>query len=363
MADKKFLILVINPGSTSTKYAVFENEKSLFEQTVRHPLEDFTNCSTVADQKDVRMRYIMDSLKEKGIKLEDISAVVGRGGLVAPLASGTYAVNEVMLKDLYGPGAARHASCLGGIIAHEMSVKYNIPAFVVDPVVVDEMIPEARLSGIPQVERVSVFHALNTKAVARLCAKDLDIEYNDARFVVCHMGGGITTGAHRYGRVIDVTNGIAGEGAFSPERSGGLYVQNIVEMSFSGEWQKADLLAFTNKNGGIKAYLGINDMREVEARVMKGDPEATLVLRAMVFQIAKDIGSMIAALDGRCDAVILTGGIAFSGMICGMIKQHVELMAPVKVYPGELEMEALAWGGLRVLRGEEKAANYTGYDK
>ncbi|MDR1124490.1 MAG: butyrate kinase [Deltaproteobacteria bacterium] len=361
MVNEKFLILVINPGSTSTKFALFENEQALFERTVRHPPEDFADCASITEQHDVRLRYIMDALRERDIRLENLSAVVGRGGMIAPLASGTYAVNELMLEDLHGEVAGLHASCLGAIIAADIAGKYNIPSFVVDPAVVDEMIPEARLSGLPQIPRESLFHALNTKAVGRLCAREMGMDYNDARFVICHMGGGITTSAHRYGRVIDATHGMYGEGAFTPERSGLVYGRGLIEMAFSGNYSKQELLALMQRNGGIKAYLGLNDMREVEQRVMRGEAEATLVLRAMIHQLSKDIGGMIAVLGGRCDAAILTGGIAFSAMIVSMIKEYVAPMAPLKVYPGELEMEALAQGGLRVLRGEEKAAVYAGY--
>jgi butyrate kinase len=362
MAEHKHLILVINPGSTSTKFAVFENEKSLFEKTVRHPPEDFAGCARIKDQKDIRLKYISEALKENRIALESINAVVGRGGIVAPLPSGTYAVNEKMLQDLTDEnGAANaHASCLGGIIAAEMAKTYKIPAFVVDPVVVDELIPEARISGVPEIERTPTFHALNTKAVARLAAKDLGMKYADARFVLVHMGGGVSVGAHRYGSIIDVNNAVTGEGPFSPERSGGLPCAALIEMCFSGKYTKDRLLGFLQKNGGIKAYLDTNDMREVEKRSQEGDAGAILVFNAMAYQIAKEIGAMVAVLEGRADAIILTGGIAYSNTFTGMIKKYVDRLAPVRVYPGELEMEALAWGALRVLRGEEKPSEYTG---
>ncbi|MDR2892692.1 MAG: butyrate kinase [Deltaproteobacteria bacterium] len=356
-ADKK-LILVINPGSTSTKFAVFENEKSIFEKTIRHPQEDFADCPGVKDQKAVRLRYISEALAEKGISLDKLSAVVGRGGIIKPMTSGTYNVDEKMLKDLLSGGAAAHASCLGGIIASEISAKYNIPAFVVDPVVVDELEPEARISGHPDVPRVSVFHALNAKAVARLCAKDMGLRYEDARFIVAHMGGGVTVGAHRYGRVIDVTNGINGEGPFSPERSGAIPLVPVIEKCFEGKMKKEEIVGWFQKNGGVKAYLGLNDMRDVEAKANGGDEKAQLILKAMAYQISKEIGAMVAVLEGRCDAIILTGGIAYSNQFNAMIKQYVDRLAPVRAYPGELEMEALAWGGLRVLRGEEKARDY-----
>jgi butyrate kinase len=358
MSSAKHLILVINPGSTSTKFAVFENESSVFDKTIRHPPEDFSNCPDIKSQKEVRLRYIYETLKEKGFALSEFDTVVGRGGITRPLSSGTYAVNETMLKDLMSGPASAHASCLGGIIAAEIAGRHNIPAFVVDPVVVDELMPEARLSGIPAIPRTSIFHALNAKAVARLCARDMGLRYEDARFVVAHLGGGITVGAHCYGQVIDVTNGIDGEGPFSPERCGSAPVVPVIELCFSGKLQKEELIAWFQKNGGIKAYLGLNDMREVESRASGGDEKALLVLKAMIYQISKDIGAMAVALQGRVDAIILTGGIAHSNQFTAGIKQYVDRLAPVRTYPGELEMEALAWGGLRVLRGEEKAREY-----
>jgi butyrate kinase len=361
MADK-YLILAINPGSTSTKFAVFENETSIFEKTIRHPPEDFAKCVKIKDQKSVRLKYILDALKEKGIALESLKAVVGRGGIIAPMASGTYDVNEKMLQDLTeeNGSASAHASCLGGIIAADMAKTYKISAFIVDPVVVDEFIPEARISGIPDIERISVFHALNTKAVARLVAKGMGMKYEEGRFVLVHMGGGVTVGAHRYGQVIDVTNGITGEGPITPERSGALPCEPLIQLCFSGKYTKEQLLGFVQKNGGIKAYLGTNDMRDVEKMSANGDAKATLILNAMAYQVAKDIGAMVAALEGRVDAIILTGGIAYSNLFNGLIKKFVDRLAPVRAYPGELEMEALAWGALRVLRGEEKASTYTG---
>ncbi|MDR2826307.1 MAG: butyrate kinase [Deltaproteobacteria bacterium] len=362
MADNKYLILAINPGSTSTKFAVFENDKSIFEKTVRHPPEDFAKCVQIKDQKNIRLKYIMDALKEKSLGLEAFQAVVARGGITAPVPSGTYDVNEKMLHDLTDEkgGASAHASCLGGIIAADIAKNYKIPAFIVDPVVVDELIPEARISGIPEIERKPTFHALNTKAVARLIAKQMGMNYNEARLVVVHMGGGVTIGAHRYGKVIDVNNAVTGEGPFSPERSGALPAAPLIEMCFSGKYTKDQLLAFLQKSGGIKAYLNTNDMRDVEKLSGEGDAKATLLLNAMAYQIAKEVGAMVAALEGRVDAIILTGGIAYSNLINGLIKKYVDRFAPVRSYPGELEMEALAWGALRILRGEEKPSVYTG---
>lgn len=358
MADKKFLMLIINPGSTSTKFAIFEDDKSLFEKTIRHPLEDFKDCPGVKDQKSIRMRYVLDAMKENGFSPEKLDAVVGRGGITKPLNSGTYAVNDEMIKDLQSGAASAHASCLGGLMADDIAKQYKIPSFIVDPVVVDELEPIARLTGIPEIKRTSVFHALNAKAVARVCASELGMNYDDARFVVAHLGGGVTVSTHRYGRVIEISHGIDGQGPITPERCGTVPVQGIVDMCFSGKYTKEQISAYCQKSGGIKAYLGLNDMREVEALIDKGDANALLIYDAMAYSICKEIGAQCAVLEGRVDAIILTGGLAYSKRFCGMIKQRVDSFAPIHVYPGEFEMEALAAGGLRVLRGEEKAATY-----
>lgn len=360
MTDKK-LILVINPGSTSTKFAVFEDERPLFEETVRHPAEDFAGCERIADQREVRMRYITEALRRHDLPLERLDAVVGRCGIVAPLSSGTYEINDLLLEDLHGPQAAIHAACLGGIIARGLGDQFGLPSYVVDPVTVDEIIPEARISGIPDIPRLSNFHALNSKAVARLCAGDLGLDYDDARIVTCHMGGGVTVAAHRYGQTIDTTHGIAGEGPFSPERCGEVYGQSLVEMSFSGQYTKEQILAYLQRDGGIKAYLGVNDMREVERMIAEGHEKARLILTAMAYQVSKTIATMVVALEGRVDAIALTGGIAYSKLFTDLVKKYVGSLAPVRLYPGELEMEALAGGALRVLRGQERAKTYQGF--
>lgn len=358
MNNQNFLILVINPGSTSTKFGLYENETPLFEETVRHPESDFASCQSIFDQKDVRAAYMFNVLKERNINPASINAVVGRGGLVAPLDSGTYTVNDKMLRDLTRGIAGSHASCLGGILAHELSKEYGIPAFVVDPVVVDEMEPYAKLTGIPGIERRSVFHALNSKAVARQCAESIGSRYEDSRFVIAHMGGGITVSAHRYGRVIDVNDALSGEGAFTPERCGSVPLEPVIEMCFSGQYAKNDILAMCNKRGGVRAYLGTNDMREVETMIKHGDDYAALVMDSMAYQVAKEIGAMIVALEGRVDGIILTGGMAWSMRFTGAIKQRVDQMAKVYTYPGEHEMIALALGGLRILQGKELPAIY-----
>ncbi len=358
VTDRVFRILVINPGSTSTKTAVYENEEELVVTSFRHSRAELDAAGSILNQKELRMGYIFQMLKENDIPLESLDAVVGRGGLVQPIDSGTYLINQRMLDDLIHSAADVHASALGGIIAHEIATRVGIPGYVVDPIVVDEMEPVAKLTGIPGIERRSVFHALNQKAVARRCAADMGMKYEDGRFIVAHMGGGITVGAHRYGRVIDVNDGIAGEGPFTPERCGQVPIQQLISMCFSGEYTEDELLKMARTTGGMYAYLGTNDLQKCERLIREGDEYAALVLESMAYQVSKEIGAMFAALEGRVDAIILTGGLAYSTRFTGVIKQRVGLIAPVKIYPGEDEMLALAQGVLRVLRGEERVMTY-----
>ncbi|MDR1916651.1 MAG: butyrate kinase [Synergistaceae bacterium] len=355
---ESFLILAINPGSTSTKTAIYRDEEALDVSVISHVPEEFAQCSGLIDQKPIRMKSIIEILAQNNINMESLDAVVGRGGLVKPIKSGTYTVNDEMIRDLSTDFALTHASALGGIIAAEIGRAYNIPAFVVDPVVVDEMEPYARVSGIPEISRRSVFHALNTKAVARRCAADIGKKYNECRFVVAHMGGGISVGAHKYGMVVDVNDALYGEGPFSPERCGGLPVEQVVQMCFSGKYSKEEMIAFTVKKGGMRAYLGTNDLRTAEKNIAEGDEKSALIVDAMAYQVAREIGSMGAVLEFKIDAVILTGGLARSRRFTDQIKQRLESVSSVMVYPGEDEMTALALGALRVLRKEERAAVY-----
>ena len=311
------------------------------------------------DQKEIRFKYILKMLETGDIKISSLDAVVGRGGIIKPIDSGTYLVNEKMKKDLIGGFATVHASALGGLIAAEFGERYHIPAYVVDPIVVDEMEPLAKLSGIPGIERQSIFHALNTKSVARKCAHLLGTTYEDGRFVVAHMGGGITVGAHRYGRVIDVNDGISGEGPFSPERCGSVPLGAVIEMCYSSKFSKDEMMAFLSKSGGMLAYLGTNDMKLVEKSIREGDEYAALVMDSMAYQVSKEIGAMVAVLEGRLNGIILTGGLAYSNRFTASIKQRVDQIAPVITYPGENELSALAEGTLRVLRGQERVAEYT----
>jgi butyrate kinase len=354
-----FRVLALNPGSTSTKFSVYDDEKPVITKTIHHDEGLLSGFDSILEQKDMRRDCIMKSLDEWGIELSSIDAIAGRGGLLKPIESGTYLINSRMLEDLHSSTASIHASSLGAIIAAEMAGRFTIPAYVVDPVVVDEMDRNAKLTGMPGVERSSVFHALNQKAIARRLAAELGMTYENARFVVAHLGGGITVGAHRYGRVIDVNDALSGEGPFTPERSGGIPAIPLINMCFSGEYTEREMIEKITRKGGIQGYLGTSDLRNVQKMINDGDEFAALVLDSMAYQVSKEIGAMAAVLEGLVDAVILTGGLANSTRFTGAIKQRVDKLAPVHVFPGEDEMLALVGGVLRVLRGEEKPALYS----
>ncbi|MBC6695720.1 butyrate kinase [Terrisporobacter mayombei] len=355
---EKYKILTINPGSTSTKIAVFENEELIYEKTLRHSSEEISKYDNISDQFKFRKDVIEEALKEANLEVQDLSAIVGRGGLLKPIVGGTYKVSDLMVEDLKIGVLGQHASNLGGIIARQMADEVAIPSFIVDPVVVDEMEDIARISGVPEIPRISIFHALNQKAIGRRAAKDMDKKYEDCNFLIVHMGGGVTVGAHKKGKVIDNTNGLDGEGPFSPERSGGLPVGGLMRLCYSDELTKEEIGKRIKGNGGVVAYLGTNDIREVEEMISNGDKKAELIYNAMVYQICKEIGAYATVLKGDVDAIILTGGIAYSSRIREEIEDRVKFIAPVKAYPGEDEMIALAQGGLRVLRGEEEALDY-----
>lgn len=353
-----FRILTINPGSTSTKIAVYEDEKPVLTETLRHQAEEISKYGSINEQFDFRKEAILNILKEKGFDLRTLNAIAGRGGLLKPLRSGTYTVGEAMLKDLKSAVGGQHASNLGGIIAYEIASGLNIPAFIVDPVVVDEMDDVARFSGMPEIQRRSIFHALNQKAVAKRYAKEKGARYEDLNLIIAHLGGGISVGAHKDGRVIDVNNALDGEGPFSPERAGSLPVGELIKLCFSGKYTQNELMKKIVGQGGYVAHLGTNDGREVERRVKEGDKSAELIFNAMAYQISKEIGSRAAVLSGDVDAVILTGGLAYNKGLVEQIKERVGFISDVVVYPGEDELLALAEGALRVLRGEEVAREY-----
>lgn len=353
-----YRLLIINPGSTSTKIGVYEDENQILEETLRHSSEEVSKYATIFDQFEFRKEVILNVLKEKDFDINTLDAVVGRGGLLKPIPGGTYRVNDVMLRDLKIGVQGQHASNLGGIISNEIAKSLNIPAFIVDPVVVDEMEDVARISGIPEIQRVCIFHPLNQKAVARRYAKEHGKKYEDLNVIVAHMGGGISVGAHKNGRVIDVNNALDGEGPFSPERSGGLPVGDLVKLCFSGKYTYEEIKKMITGKGGLVAHLNTNDVREVLAAAKAGDKKAELLFEAMGYQVAKEIGKCATVLSGKVDAILLTGGIAYGKEITDYIKDRVEFIAPVVIYPGEDELLALAQGGLRVLNGEEEARLY-----
>jgi len=351
-------ILAINPGSTTTKISLFQGEAELFTQTITHKIEELSRFNKASDQDLYRMEIIITYLREQKAPLDLIKAVVGRGGLLRPIEGGTYTVNDQMVADLKKGIMGDHPSNCGGLIAYAISKALGCQAFIVDPVVVDEMEPIAKISGMPLIQRKSIFHALNQKAVAREAAKQLEKNYRDVNLIVAHMGGGITVGAHRKGRVVDVNNGLDGDGPFSPERSGSVPVGDLVKTAFSGTYTLPEMKKLIKGLGGMVAYLGTNDLRIVEEWVNKGDSKAELIYTAMAYQISKEIGALASVLCGEVDAIVLTGGIARSEKFIGIIKKHTSFIAPVLVYPGEQEMRALALGGLRVLSGEEEAKIY-----
>ncbi|WP_297426788.1 butyrate kinase [Clostridium sp.] len=353
-----YKLLIINPGSTSTKISVYEDEKEIFGETLRHSSEEIGKYEHISDQQNFRTEVILKMLEDNKIDIKGVDAVVGRGGLLKPIISGTYKVNDNMLKDLKESVNGEHASNLGAIIANEIAGSIDKPAFIVDPVVVDEMEEIARLSGIPELPRKSIFHALNQKAVAKKYAKEYGLNYEDVNVIVAHMGGGVSVGAHKKGKIIDVNNALDGEGPFSPERSGNVPSGDLARMCFSRKYTLEEILKKITGKGGFVAYLNTNDARIVENAVLEGDPKAKLVHDAMGYQVAKDIGAAATVLSGKVDAIILTGGMAYGKPIVNLISERVSFIAPIVVYPGEDEMLALAQGVIRVLNGEEEVKEY-----
>jgi butyrate kinase len=352
------LLLIINPGSTSTKIAVYEDEREVLSENISHSAEELAPYNKIVDQKGFRKDIILRALRDKGIEPSALSAVVGRGGLLVPIPSGVYRVNDRMLEDLYQGVQGEHASNLGGLIADEIARPLGLPAFIVDPVVVDELEDWARLCGVPEIRRRSIFHALNHKYTARLAARELGRSYESLNLIVCHLGGGVTVGAHKKGRVVDVNNGLNGEGPITPERAGTVPAGDLVALAFSGKCAEKDLKKMLTGRGGMVAHLGTNDMRETLKSIAAGDEKAKLVFTAMINTVAKQIGACAAVLKGEVDGIVLTGGLANASEFIDRIKERVQFLGRVFVFPGENEMIALAQAGLRVLRGEEEARTY-----
>ncbi len=352
-------ILAINPGSTSTKVAVYNNTKSAFLKNIKHSAEDLSGFSRITDQYEFRKKFIIDELQDAGIDITSVNAVIGRGGLVKPIPSGVYEVNKAMLNDLRKGYLGEHASNLGGLIASDIAG--TIPyarAFIADPVVVDELQDEARIAGHPLFERRSIFHALNHKAIGRTHAESIDKRYDELNLIIAHLGGGISVGAHKKGRVIDVNNALDGEGPFSPERSGTLPAGSLARICYDSKYSLEDVMKIITGHGGFMAYFNTNDAYEIEIRAKDGDPKAILMQNAMSYQIGKEIGAMSAVLKGEVDAIILTGGIAHNPLLVSYVRDMVAYIAPVVIYPGEDEMKALAMNVLMVLTGKMKAKVY-----
>jgi butyrate kinase len=352
MEVKMYKILAINPGSTSTKISLYEDEKEVFVETLRHTDTELGEYKSVPDQFEFRKNKVLDFLEKNNYKVEELSAVVGRGGLLPPVKSGAYKVNEAMVDLLKNRPRVEHASNLGGIIAYEIAKSIDVDAYIYDSVAVDEMKPIAKVTGIPEIERPSLLHALNMRACAIKAAKDMDKKYEDCNFIVAHLGGGITLSVHEKGAMIDLISD--DEGPFSPERAGRVPAREMNNLCFSGKYNKKEISKKLSGNGGLKAYLNTVDAREVEKMIAEGNEQAKLLYEAMAYQISKGIGELATVLKGHMEAIILTGGLAYSEMLTSMIKERVGFIGNVIVMPGENEMEALTYGTLRVLRGEEK---------
>lgn len=351
-----YKIVVINPGSTSTKVAFFEDEREVVRETITHDVSFLSQFDKIFDQYEFRKRAVLEFLEKNNINLNELSCVVGRGGVIHPVPAGTYIVNEKMIEDLKN-APIEHASNLGAVIAYEITKPLGIPAFIVDPVVVDEFIPLARVSGLKEIERKSRLHALNMRRVAIQRAKEKGGKLSDFNFIVGHIGGGISIAPFMKGRIVDVNDASSG-GPFSPERAGGLPSGDLVKMCYLGKYTKKEIKKKLMGKGGVVAYLGTNDMREVEKRIDEGDEFAKLIFEAMAYQIAKEIGRDAAVLKGDVDEILLTGGVVNSKRLVELIKERVSFIAPIVLFPGERELEALALGALRVLRKEEEAKIY-----
>jgi len=352
-------ILAINPGSTSTKIAVYVGTNPVFIQTIRHSETELQKFARVTDQFQFRKELICKELKEADIRIDLIRIVMGRGGVIKPVESGVFAVNEKMLHDLRDCVYGEHASNLGGLIAWDIAQSLpDAKAYIANPVVVDELADIARISGHPLLPRRSIFHALNQKAVARQHSKSIMRKYEELNLIVVHLGGGITVGAHKHGRVVDVNQGLDGDGPFSPERSGTLPMGDMVRLCFSGEYSEEEILKMITGKGGMVAYLGTNSAYEVEKRAAEGDTKAKLIYDAMAYQVAKEIGSMAAVLSCDVDGVLITGGIAYDKYFINQVISYVHRIAPVHVYPGEDEMKALAMIALRVVKEETEVKVY-----
>lgn len=351
-------ILVINPGSTSTKVAVYNDAKPMLLRSIKHTMEELSQFHDVMEQFEFRKQLIISDLKQMGCEF-NFSAVVGRGGLAKPVEGGVYEINEKMIADTKADHPHRHACDLGCIISYEIAK--GIPgcrSFIADPGVVDELNDYARISGSPLMNRACIWHALNQRAIARRYANEIGKEYEDLNLIICHLGGGISIAAHEHGKAVDANNALDGEGPFSPERAGSLPAADLIRLCFSGQYTEQQLLKRVAGSAGLIAHLGTNDMQEIEQRIAAGDKHAELVVDAMIYHTAKNIVAEGAVLCGKVDAILLTGGMARSHYVISRLRQRIDFLAPTHCYPGEDEMEALAHNALAVLTGEREAKEY-----
>lgn len=352
-------ILVINPGSTSTKMAVYEDETPILQRSITHSADELSQYGDVTEQQEFRRELVLNELEQNGIPLR-FDAVIGRGGLVKPLSGGVYEINQRMIDDTrYGCVMHNHACNLGCLIAHEIAA--SIPgcrSFIADPGVVDELSPYARISGSPLMPRIAIWHALNQRAIARRYAREIGREYEDLNLIICHLGGGISVAAHEKGKAIDANNALDGEGPFSPERAGSLPAADLIRLCFSGKYNEKQLLKRIAGKAGLAAHLGTTDMREIVERIRQGDEHAQLIVNAMLYHVAKNIAAESAVLCGEVDAILLTGGLAHSDYVVEELHRRIGFLAPVYVFPGENEQEALALNALAVLRGKREAKIY-----
>ena len=355
-----YRVLAINPGSTSTKIAVFDDIDPVFELTLRHDPAELEPYGGIIEQYDFRKTLVLEAMEAHNVPASSLHAVIGRGGLVRSVSGGTWEISENMLRDLKDPSlwGRIHASNLGAFIAQAIAGELGIPSYIVDPVVVDEFDDIARISGIKEIERKSLFHALNIRYIHRLVAKELGKSYDEINCIGVHMGGGISICAIKAGRCVDVNNALLGMGAFSPQRAGALPIGDLLDMAYSGEWDKKKLTTYLTKTAGLMSYLGTDSGIEVNKRIQEGDQYAAHILDAMCYQVSKEIGACAAVLEGKVDAIFLSGGLAYNQVIVDGIAKRVSFIAPLRLYPGEKEMEALSQGGIRVLKGEEQAQVY-----
>lgn len=359
LMTEKNLILAINPGSTSTKIAVYNGTEQLFLKNLKHSAEDLAPYAKIADQYEFRKEIILKEVSDADFNLKEFKVIIGRGGLIRPVSSGVLEINEKMLEDLRQGREGQHASNLGGLIAYDIAQGIQgAKAVIADPVVVDELSDFARISGHPLMPRKSVFHALNQKAIARRYAKEVNKKYEELNLIGVHLGGGISVAAHQNGKVIDVNQALDGDGPFSPERSGTLPVNELIKVCFSGKYTEQEIKKMVVGAGGYVAYLGTNDAYQVECKAKEGDKKFEFIQEAMAYQISKEVGAMSTVLKGKVDAIFLTGGIAYSKPFVELLKERIEFIAPVHVYPGEDEMGALALNALMLIKGETQSIKY-----